>query len=72
MIHGHIHNDVSFDFWPLLRARERVMNAGVDVNGYEPVAFEELVANNAAFKVAHEGGVNDPGVIGHRKDAWEA
>ena len=71
MIHGHIHNDVSFDFWPLLRARERVMNAGVDVNGYEPVAFEELVANNAAFKAAHEGGANDPGVVGHRKDSWE-
>ena len=71
MIHGHIHNDVTLDFWPLLRVRERVLNAGVDVNGYAPVAFDELVANNTAFKAAHEGGVNDPGVIGHRKAAWE-
>ena len=24
------------------------------------------------FFTAHEGGVNDPGVVGHRKDTWEA
>lgn len=38
------------DFWPLIYARERVLNAGVDVNNYEPVTFEELVENNAKFK----------------------
>ena len=25
------------------------MNAGVDINHFEPVTFEELVANNTAF-----------------------
>ena len=50
MIHGHIHEDTSMDFWPLIYARERVLNAGVDVNNYEPVTFDELVENNAKFK----------------------
>jgi calcineurin-like phosphoesterase family protein len=29
------------------------LNASVEVNGYEPVTFDELVANNIAFKEAH-------------------
>ena len=33
MIHGHIHNDTRADFWPLIRNRDRVLNAGVDING---------------------------------------
>ena len=53
MIHGHIHNDTSTDFWPLLRDRERVLNAGVDINGFEPVSLEELIENNRRFKAAH-------------------
>lgn len=72
MVHGHIHNDVTFDFWPLLRARERVLNAGVDVNGYGPVSFDELVANNVRYKAEHAEGLNDTGVVGHVKAAWEA
>ena len=50
MIHGHIHENTGMDFWPLIYARERVLNAGVDVNNYEPVSFDELVENNAKFK----------------------
>ena len=50
MVHGHIHNDTTSDFFPLLVARERVLNAGVEVNGYRPVTFEELQQNNQAFK----------------------
>lgn len=50
MIHGHIHNDTRADFWPLIAARERILNAGVDINGFMPVTFEELVENNASFK----------------------
>lgn len=52
MIHGHIHNDTKADFWPLLCVRERALNAGVDINGFRPVTFEELLANNIAFKKA--------------------
>ena len=29
---------------------ERILNAGVDVNGYMPVTLEELMENNRAFK----------------------
>lgn len=53
MIHGHIHNDTSADFWPLLRKRENVLNAGVDINGLRPVTFEELLENNRQWKNAH-------------------
>ena len=41
MIHGHIHNDTSADYWPLIKARERILNAGVDINNFEPVSFED-------------------------------
>ncbi len=50
MIHGHIHNDTSMDFWHLLVARERALNAGVDLNGFKPVTLEELIENNRVFK----------------------
>ena len=53
MIHGHIHNDTSSDFWPLIRNRERVLNAGVDINGFEPVTLDELIENNRIFKREH-------------------
>lgn len=53
MIHGHIHADTKSDFWPLLVARNHVLNAGVDINGYEPVTFEELLENNIKFKAAN-------------------
>ena len=56
MIHGHIHNDTSADFWPLLCARDHVLNACVEINGYQPVTFDELLENNRIWKSAHGGG----------------
>ncbi len=53
MIHGHIHSDTTSDYWPLIQCRGNVLNAGVDVNDYRPVTFEELVENNCKFKAAH-------------------
>ena len=50
MIHGHIHNDTASDYFPLMAIRERVLNAGVDINGFRPVTFEELLENNNRFK----------------------
>ena len=50
MIHGHIHNNRHMDYWPLLQIRERVLNAGVEINGYAPVTFEELFENNVKQK----------------------
>ena len=41
------------DFWPLLAARDNVLNAGVDLNGYKPVPLDELLANNIRFKEEH-------------------
>ena len=53
MIYGHIHTDTALDFWPLIRVRDRMLNAGADLNGYRPVTFEELVVNNERFKAKH-------------------
>ena len=33
-----------------MRTMDNAFNAGVDVNGFMPVTFEELVANNAEFR----------------------
>ncbi len=55
MIYGHIHNNTEEDYWPLIRARDHMLNAGVEINSYMPVTFDELVSNNAAFqKLADE------------------
>ncbi len=53
MVHGHIHGNTEADFWPLIKLRSNVLNAGVDVNQYQPVTFDELVANNEQFKAEH-------------------
>ncbi len=53
MIHGHIHENTDMDYWPLILARENLLNAGCDINNFEPVTFEELVENNAKFKALH-------------------
>lgn len=44
--------DTRADFWPLIAARDNVLNAGADINGFVPVTFEELVENNRRFKEA--------------------
>lgn len=49
MIHGHIHNNVSPLYRPLFEM-DNALNAGVDINGFAPVSFDELLANNTAFK----------------------
>ncbi len=37
------------DFYPLITRRGNILNAGVDMNGFKPVTFEELLENNRAF-----------------------
>lgn len=54
LIHGHIHAKTDEPYWHLLCNSERPLNAGVDVNGYTPVLFEELLENNLRFKEAHK------------------
>lgn len=50
MIHGHIHADTSSDYFPLIAKRENILNAGADINGFQPITFEELVVNNKIHK----------------------
>ncbi|MDR2339806.1 MAG: metallophosphoesterase [Deltaproteobacteria bacterium] len=53
MVHGHIHNTTDAPFFPLLCSLERLLNAGVEINDYMPVSFEELIRNNREFKEAN-------------------
>jgi calcineurin-like phosphoesterase family protein len=54
MVYGHIHNNVRDDYWPLIARRSRMLNAGADINNFEPVTFEEMIENNRAFIDSHE------------------
>ena len=50
MIHGHLHG--SGVFHDTLAGFPRVLNAGVDVNGFAPVTLRQLIANNERFYAA--------------------
>jgi calcineurin-like phosphoesterase family protein len=50
MIHGHIHNNRDASYFPLLRKTANLLNAGVDVNDFEPVNLDALIRNNETFK----------------------
>jgi len=50
MVHGHIHLRNQTDLFNLLKKRPRILNAGVDINGFTPRSLEELVINNAKIK----------------------
>ena len=50
MVFGHIHGNTDAEYWPLIRANRLMLNAGVDINGFAPVTFEELEANNNRHK----------------------
>ena len=51
LIHGHIHNRVSEEYRPLY-IKHNALNCGVDLNGFAPVTFSELMENNMRFKLA--------------------
>jgi len=51
MIHGHIHNKgKGLPYWEYLASMPNVLNAGVDINDFEPVLIDRLVLNNQKFK----------------------
>lgn len=50
IIHGHTHARKDLPYWDYLKNSERTLNVGVDLNGYKPVLFQELVENNIKFK----------------------
>lgn len=51
MVFGHIHANTDADYWPLIASNERMLNAGVDINGFAPVTFEEMEVNNVRHKL---------------------
>ena len=55
MIHGHIHNNRDALYFPLIREMPNLLNAGVEINGYHPVTFDEILENNVNFKSDTEG-----------------
>ena len=50
MIHGHLHCNTKDLFFPILVDDQRILNAGVEINGYMPVTLEEMKENNRIFK----------------------
>jgi len=50
MIHGHIHNNTEADYFSLIRKLPNLLNAGVEINNYKPVSFNDLLKNNIKFK----------------------
>lgn len=47
LLHGHIHARTHLESYKYIKEHlPNALNVGVDVNGYEPVVFEELLANN--------------------------
>ena len=55
MIFGHIHNNTNADYWPLIEMNPLMMNAGVDINGFKPVTFDEMMEKGYSQAVAGEG-----------------
>lgn len=49
LVHGHIHNRVEDKYLELFKS-PHALNAGVDINNFEPVTFEELCVNNIKHK----------------------
>ncbi len=50
MIHGHIHDDKDEPYWDYLVKNDLILNAGVEINNFEPVTLEELIENNKKWK----------------------
>lgn len=48
LIYGHIHNNIRPEY-RLLFEMPNALNAGVDINNFTPVRFDELVENNTIF-----------------------
>lgn len=56
LIHGHIHNSRGEIYEYIKQNQPCALNAGVDINGYEPVTFEELLRNN---NIWYERGIEE-------------
>jgi len=61
MIYGHIHANTHAEYWPPIERSGLMLNAGVDVNNFVPVTFDEMVENNNEHKakIAAQRMIND-------------
>lgn len=50
MVFGHIHANTDAPYWSMIASSPLLLNAGVDINGFSPVSFDEMVFNNRRFK----------------------
>lgn len=50
LIHCHIHNRIAEEYRQLF-LHFNALNAGIDINNFEPVTFDELISNNLNFKL---------------------
>ena len=50
LVFGHVHNHSREGYLGRLKQNDHALNACVEVNGYMPVTFEELVANNLLWR----------------------
>ena len=53
LIFGHVHNNQDMFWFDYYCQNDRTLNAGVDINNFEPVNFDELKQNNEEFKRCH-------------------
>lgn len=52
-VHGHIHNNTGIRAYEIVKSEPRALNAGVDIIGFAPATFEELIMLNKQFKESH-------------------
>ncbi len=67
MVFGHIHGNTNADYWSLIEKNPYMLNAGMDINGFVPVSFEEMFKNNEEHKsktAAHR-------IVEENKDLFE-
>ena len=68
LIHGHIHKNTEKPEYMQLFRLPNALNAGVDINGFRPVTFEELLKNNSAFKHDILKGTADEELLSEREE----
>ena len=49
MVYGHVHNNEKDESWLAVRLKPNMLNAGIEINEYVPVSFDELKENNSKF-----------------------
>lgn len=63
LIYGHIHNRTDKIEYLRLMSYPNALNAGVDVNAFYPVSFDELIANNRTYRHDKLQGLPEEGIL---------